>query len=187
MKKKLLTLTLTIFTSLLWSQSSLVKIDAEKSNIHWFAKKVTGEHDGYINLVDGSLEMDGTQLTGGAFEVDMTTINVADLTGEYKNKLEKHLKSDDFFGVDKFPKSHLTFTEVVQKTENHYEIVADLTIKGITAPVSLEMHFEGNEATTKFMVNRAKYNVRYGSNSFFDNLGDKAIYDEFELGITLNY
>jgi len=63
MKKKLLTLTLTIFTSLLWSQSSLVKIDAEKSNIHWFAKKVTGEHDGYINLVDGSLEMDGTQLT----------------------------------------------------------------------------------------------------------------------------
>ena len=71
--------------------------------------------------------------------------------------------------------------------KNHYEITADLTIKGITAPVTFEMHFEGNQASTKFMVDRAKYNVRYGSNSFFDNLGDKAIYDEFQLEVTLNY
>ena len=187
MKKKISTLLLLAFATTLWSQSSIVKINTEKSNIHWLAKKVTGQHDGYISLTNGSLEMDGGQLTGGSFEVDMTSINVADLTGEYKAKLEGHLKSDDFFGIETFPVSNLTFTEVNQKMKNHYEITADLTIKGITAPVTFEMHFEGNQASTKFMVDRAKYNVRYGSNSFFDNLGDKAIYDEFQLEVTLNY
>lgn len=187
MKKKISTLLLLAFTTTLWSQSSIVKINTDKSNIHWLAKKVTGQHDGYISLKNGSLEMDGAQLTGGSFEVDMTSINVADLTGEYKAKLEGHLKSDDFFGIETFPVSNLTFTEVNQKMKNHYEITADPTIKGITAPVTFEMHFEGNQASTKFMVDRAKYNVRYGSNSFFNNLGDKAIYDEFQLEVTLNY
>ena len=71
--------------------------------------------------------------------------------------------------------------------ENHYEMTADLTIKGITHPVTFEMHVEGDSANTKFMIDRSKYNVRYGSNSFFDNLGDKAIYDEFELDVNLKF
>lgn len=129
MKKKISTLLLLAFATTLWSQSSIVKINTEKSNIHWLAKKVTGQHDGYISLTNGSLEMDGGQLTGGSFEVDMTSINVADLTGEYKAKLEGHLKSDDFFGIETFPVSNLTFTEVNQKMKNHYEITADIQSK----------------------------------------------------------
>jgi hypothetical protein len=69
MKKKISTLLLLAFATTLWSQSSIVKINTDKSNIHWLAKKVTGQHDGYISLTNGSLEMDGAQLTGGSFEV----------------------------------------------------------------------------------------------------------------------
>ena len=69
--------------------------------------------------------------------------------------------------------------------KNHYAKEANLTIKGITNPVLFEMHVEGNTGSTKLVVDRSKYNIRYGSNSFFDNLGDKAIYDEFELEINL--
>jgi len=87
--------------------------------------------------------------------------------------------------VEQFPQSSLTITKADQKMANHYEMTADLTIKGITHPVNFEMRIEGYNAQTKLTIDRAKYNVRYGSNSFFDNLGDKAIYDEFELDINL--
>jgi len=187
MKKKIATLLLIAVSTGVWSQSSVLKINTNDSKIHWLAKKVTGQHDGFINLIDGSLELDDEQITGGTFTVDMTSINVADLTGEYKGKLEGHLKSDDFFSVEQFPKSTLKITKANQKMENHYEMIADLTIKGITHPVTFEMHVEGDNANTKFMIDRSKYNVRYGSNSFFDNLGDKAIYDEFELDINLKF
>ena len=185
MKKKIITLFFVAVSTVAWSQSSLIKINTDESKIHWLAKKVTGQHEGFIHFVDGSLEMDGDQITGGTFTVDMTSINVTDLTGEYKEKLEGHLKSDDFFGVEQFPQSSLTITKADQKMANHYEMTADLTIKGITHPVNFEMHIEGDNAQTKLTIDRAKYNVRYGSNSFFDNLGDKAIYDEFELDINL--
>lgn len=187
MKKKIATLLLIAVSTGVWSQSSVLKINTNDSKIHWLAKKVTGQHDGFINLIDGSLELDDEQITGGTFTVDMTSINVADLTGEYKEKLEGHLKSDDFFSVEQFPKSTLKITKANQKMANHYEMTADLTIKGITHPVTFEMHVEGDSANTKFMIDRSKYNVRYGSNSFFDNLGDKAIYDEFELDINLKF
>jgi polyisoprenoid-binding protein YceI len=73
------------------------------------------------------------------------------------------------------------------KMKNHYMMEGDLTIKGITNPISFEMHVEGNSATTKLIVDRSKFDVRYGSNSFFDNLGDKAIYDDFELDVNLKF
>ena len=65
MKKKMITLSL-IFASFAtaWSQSAVIKIDANNSNIHWMAKKVTGEHEGNINLIEGSLEMDGEIISG---------------------------------------------------------------------------------------------------------------------------
>ena len=153
-----------------WGQTKEMSINPEESSIHWLAKKVTGQHDGTIN-----------------FEVDMTSIFVSDLNGEYKQKLEGHLKSDDFFSVDKFPKANLLIKETRQKMPNHYEINADLTIKGITNPVSFEMHIEDNVAMSKLIIDRSKFDVRYGSNSFFENLGDKTIYDDFEIDVTLKF
>ena len=79
----------------------MIQIDASGSTIHWTAEKVTGAHEGNISLIDGNIEMEGDQIKGGSFTVDMTTIISTDLSGEYKNKLEGHLKSDDFFSVEK--------------------------------------------------------------------------------------
>jgi len=79
--------------------------------------------------------MDGAQLTGGSFEVDMTSINAADLTGEYKAKLEGHLKSDDFFGIETFPVSNLTFTEVNQKMKTIMKLL--LTLQSKELPLRL--------------------------------------------------
>ena len=170
-----------------WGQTKEMSINPEESSIHWLAKKVTGQHDGTIKITSGSLTMQNDLISGGNFEVDMTSIFVSDLNGEYKQKLEGHLKSDDFFSVDKFPKANLLIKETRQKMPNHYEINADLTIKGITNPVSFEMHIEDNVAMSKLIIDRSKFDVRYGSNSFFENLGDKTIYDDFEIDVTLKF
>jgi polyisoprenoid-binding protein YceI len=131
--------------------------------------------------------MDGNELTGGMFVVDMTTINVSDLkAGEGKEKLEGHLKSKDFFGVAEHPTATFVFTKV-QKMAGGYEIEGNMTIKKITKPIAFDLKMEGNTAATKLKIDRSKYNVRYGSGSFFDSLGDNTISDKFELNITLKF
>lgn len=164
------------------------KVDVTKSKINWLGKKVTGQHEGTINLKDGTLVFKGKKLVGGSFTVDMNSIVVTDLkTGEGKEKLEGHLKSEDFFGIEKFTTSKLVFKTIAAKGENVYTVTADLTIKEITHPVTFDLTFNGSVATTTFKINRTKYNIKYGSGSFFDNLGDKAIYDDFELTTSLKF
>ncbi|WP_271855461.1 YceI family protein [Patiriisocius marinus] len=162
-------------------------IDTGVSSINWEGKKVLGSHTGTIAFSDGVIEMDGETITGGKFTVDMSSINVTDLkAGEGKEKLEGHLKSDDFFGVTNYPKATLEFTKV-QKMSGGYEVVADLTIKGKTEPIYFDLATTKNTATTSLKVDRTKYNVRYGSGSFFDGLGDKTISDNFNLDVTLKF
>jgi len=172
----------------LMSFSSLMEksVDVEKSQITWKGYKVTGEHEGTINLKSGVLMFDGDKLTGGKFEMDMTSINTTDLEGEYKDKLDGHLKSADFFGVDKHPTAKFEITKAVG-SGNSYKVTGDLTIKNITNPVTFDMTVNGNTATAQLKIDRAKYDVRYGSGSFFDNLGDKTIYDEFDLNVNLSF
>lgn len=162
-------------------------IKTESSKIVWKGYKVTGSQEGTINLKSGSLLFDNDKLTGGEFVIDMTTIVSTGLTGEYKGKLEDHLKSDDFFGVKKFPKATLIFTEVKSKGKNSYTITSDLTIKGKRNSVSFEISIYGNKATASLKIDRTKYGVKYGSTNFFDGLKDKAIYDEFDLVINLEF
>ena len=73
------------------------------------------------------------------------------------------------------------------KTATNYDVTGDLTIKGQTNPITFDLATTANSATTKFNVNRTKYDIKYGSGSFFDNLGDKAIADEFELEVALKF
>lgn len=162
-----------------------VKTDA--STVTWKAYKVTGSHTGTVDLKSGSLSFDGDQLSGGAFEVDMTTLVSTDLEGDSKGKLEGHLKSDDFFSVDKHNTSKLVFTNVKATGKNSYEVTGDLTIKGITKPVVFDVSIYGSKATATLKVDRTKYDVKYGSGSFFENLGDKTIYDEFDLVVDLEF
>lgn len=162
-----------------------VKTDA--STVTWKAYKVTGSHTGTVDLKSGSLSFEGDQLSGGEFEVDMTTLVSTDLEGDSKGKLEGHLKSDDFFSVDKFNTSKLVFTNVKATGKNSYEVTGDLTIKGITKPVVFDVSIYGSKATATLKVDRTKYDVKYGSGSFFENLGDKTIYDEFDLVVDLEF
>lgn len=163
------------------------QIDIEKSTVTWVGKKVTGQHEGTLKLQSGTLEFDGKTLTGGNFVVDMTTIIVTDLEGKGKNNLEGHLKSDDFFGVENHKTARLKITEVKKGRSDSYIVTGDLTIKGKTNPITFNMAVNGNNATASVNIDRTKYDIKYGSSSFFDNLRDKAIDNEFELNVKLQF
>lgn len=165
-------------------------VDVKKSTLAWHGKKVTGEHNGTVELNKGNLIFDGKNLTGGFIEVDMASIKNLDVADEgYRNKLVSHLKSDDFFNVEKYPTTTLKITKVTPKGGTNYDVTGDLTVRGKTAPVTFPatVTLDGNNATATatVVVDRSKYDVKYGSKSFFENIGDKMIYDEFDLKVKL--
>lgn len=162
------------------------KVVIKDSQVKWEGEKLTGSHEGTIDMKEGYFLMDGKELVGGEFVVDMTTINVTDLEGDGKAKLEGHLKSDDFFGVDKYKTSKFVINTVAKKGET-YGISGTLTIKGKSNPIAFDLDMTDGKATTTVKIDRTKYDIKYGSGSFFDNLGDKTIYDEFTLMVNLNY
>jgi len=184
-----------IFLALLfgYSATATTPIEDEKkevkvseSKVTWKGYKVTGSHDGTIDLKSGFLMMDGNKLTGGEFVIDMTSITNTDMTsGNGKEKLEGHLKSDDFFGVENHPTAKLVINSSEIFNKNSYTVKGDLTIKGITKPVTFVLSMFENKATATMKVDRSKFDVRYGSGSFFDDLGDKTIYDDFDLVVDL--
>ncbi|MFP4093507.1 MAG: YceI family protein [Cyclobacteriaceae bacterium] len=183
----ILTLMLVSFTEPIKGTS--YNVDNDKSKLVWTGRKIGGEHSGTIKIKVGNLEMEGNKLSGGSFIIDMSSIVNEDLSGEYKAKLEGHLKSDDFFGVANHPTAQLLITQVKGGKDGKYDITGNLTIKGITHAVNFPatVNASGNQvkAEAKIVVDRSKFDVRYGSNSFFDNLGDKAIYDDFDLEVSL--
>lgn len=167
-----------------------VVIDTEKSTIRWDGYKVTGKHHGQIKIHSGELLFRGEQLTGGHFVIDMHSIEVQDLQGDSRTRLENHLKSDDFFGVETYPQATL---EIIKATSSNqqgaFEIEARLTVKEKTHPILFDATInsagEMTIAEAKMKVDRSLYDVRYGSGSFFDNLGDKTIYNEFDIAVYL--
>lgn len=163
------------------------KVDVSKSTITWIGKKVTGQHNGTVALKDGVLVFKGEKLSGGNFTVNMTTLTSTDLTGDYLGKLNGHLKSEDFFGTEKYPTSKLVFKKIAAKSNGVYTVVADLTIKDITAPVTFDIAVKDKTASTTFKIDRTKYGIKYNSGNFFENLGDKVISDDFELAVTLQF
>ncbi len=162
-----------------------------KSTLKWLAKKVTGQHDGTVAVKSGSLTVNGDQITGGNFVLDMTTIKVTDIKdAESNGKLVGHLNSDDFFSVDKHKEATFNITKVVAKkgeNGNTHEITGDLTIKGITHsitfPAKVTLLKSGFIASARFGIDRTKWDIKYGSASFVDGIGDKAIYDEVEFDL----
>lgn len=163
------------------------KINVEKSKINWVGKKLTGEHSGTITFKEGTLVFTKNKLKGGSFTVDMTSINTTDLTGDYKKNLDGHLKADDFFGVEKHPTAKLDFKLISDNGDGTYNVTADLTIKGITNPITFLIAVKGNTAIAKLNVDRTKYDIKYKSKNFFENLGDNVINDEFELTVNLQF
>jgi len=165
---------------------SVKPIPVTGAKIEWKAYKIAYERWGTIELESGELDFEEGTLTGGKFVVDMTSIQVTSLEGKKKANLEKHLRSDDFFGVNQFPSATMVIT-AVEQTADGYSVTGNFTIKGQTHPLIFPMTVYGNTATAKVKIDRSKYNVRYGSDSFFDNLGDRVIYNEFDLNVTLTF
>lgn len=164
------------------------KVKTSESKVFWKGYKVTGEHSGTVNIKDGKLEFDNGFLSGGSFSIDMASLKVTDLSGGPATKLEGHLKSPDFFGVQNHPTANFKVTKVISRgTPGSYKIVGDLTIKETTKEIKFQAQLSDDKktATAKITIDRSDFNVRYGSGSFFDGLGDKTIYDEFDLEVTL--
>jgi len=163
-----------------------VKIDVEKSSIQWLGKKVGGEHNGTIQLKSADIEMMDNKLQKGSFVIDMSTIKNLDIEDEtYNQKLVGHLNSDDFFAVVKYPTAKLEITEEAEFVDGKAMVTGMITIKGTTREISFVANKNPNTLSARIIIDRSKFNVRYGSNSFFDNLGDKAIDDNFTLDIRL--
>jgi len=166
------------------------KVDTKASQLKWRGEKVTGEHWGYVDLKSGSLTVENGKLTDGEFATDMSTITVKDLEpGEWNDKLLGHLKSDDFFSVAKHPESTFDIRIVKDLGNNKVKITGDLTIKGIKKQISFVATYkiQGDKITAEadMVVDRTRYDIQYGSGSFFDSLGDKTIYDDFTLSIKI--
>lgn len=166
------------------------KIVSAKSNIEWTGKKVTGSHNGTIAITAGTLSLDENQLTGGNFIIDTSSIKILDITDPATNaQFAGHLFSEDFFAIERFPEASFIITQAMHVRGDHYRLTGDLTIKGITNPVSFdaELQVAGDVVTAKgkILVDRTRYDIKFRSGNFFTNLGDTLIYNEFELDVTL--
>ncbi len=166
--------------------ANFYSIDAATSTVQWKGSKITGgAHEGLVKLKEGGLQLTDGVITAGKFTIDMTTISCTDLEGGMRDKLVGHLNSADFFDVE----NHKTANLAITGADAQNNVKANLTIKGKTHPVTFPAKVtESNgtvTATATITVDRSKYDVRYGSNSFFDNLGDKAIDNNISFTVTL--
>jgi polyisoprenoid-binding protein YceI len=165
-------------------------VNKTESQVRWEASKVTGTHWGYVPLKNATLDYSGGKIKGGSFDMDMVNLTVEDLTdAKSKGNLTGHLKSDDFFSVEKFNTSSFKITEAKSSNGTDYTINGNLTIKGITQKVSFpaKVAVVGKKvtATGQIKFDRTKFEIKYRSGSYFEDLADKMIYDEVKLDVKL--
>ena len=185
MKRALLLLTISgLFLVNVGAQNKL-SADTTKTKLLWLGEKVTGQHTGTINLQSGWLNWQDNKIVSGGFDINMASLKDA----EDNKMLQGHLKSDDFFGVAKYPLAKLVITGSTPFDKGTGVVSGTLTIKDITNPIEFKATTQKKDDGTWLFANitidRTKYNIRYGSGSFFDNLGDKTIYDDFKLKVNL--
>lgn len=174
--------------------SETFMLDKQNSKLQWNAKKVTGQHIGTVDIKSGTVIMNGDQVESGSFQVDMTTIMDLDLKKALmRNKLINHLKSEDFFAVEKFPVAKFEIIKIVPLDSGNatHSVSGNLTIKGITHeirfPAILTKVEDGYKLNAEFAIDRTKWDIRFRSGKFFQKLGDKLIYDDihFKLDVVV--
>ena len=161
-------------------------VNVDSSTIKWTGKEITTDsHYGTLGLKQGAVEVSTAGIVSGNVVVDMNSIQCLDMTGRGKTKLEGHLRSDDFFGVQSFPEAALNFTSLSAETSGEIHFTGDLTIKNITHPITFSglIHQSGNNysATINFSFDRTLYDVKYRSGKYFKDLGDKLILDDIDI------
>ena len=161
-------------------------INTETSKIKWTGREITTKiHYGSLKFLDGNISISENEVKGKVI-VDMESLNVEDLSGGSKQRLEGHLKSDDFFSVDKHKTAKLEILSS-EKEGNMFMVNGTLTIKDISHPIKFKLDAKNNKATTKLAFDRSKYNVKFRSGNFFENLGDKLILDDIDLEVELYF
>ena len=165
---------------------NIYNIETAQSQITWTGREVsTSSHYGTLDFISGNFEISNGAIVNGEFIVDMTSINNQDMEGDSKARLEGHLKSDDFFSVESYPTASISINSSELISDGKWNVSADLSIKGFTHPVNFEMISSEDGWSANLVFDRSKYDVRFRSGSFFENLGDKLIYDDIELSINL--
>jgi len=167
------------------------KLQPQLSTLGWAGKAVTHGHEGTMNFTDGELLVKGNAIVGGTVTVDMKSMKATDIKdAESQGKFVGHMSSDDFFGVEKNPTSTFKIVSVAPikgaaKDADNATITGDMTIKGVTQRLSFPAKVGVKDgvaaATGKVTIDRTKFGLKYGSKTFFDSIGDKAIYDNFDL------
>ncbi len=168
------------------STGNELALNTTDSKLHWEGNKVTGKHNGQVNISSGKIILDEEgNLSGGNFVIDMNSIDVQDLEGEYKEKLTGHLKSDDFFDVENHPEAKFEITSVAKaETEGHLLISGNLTLRGVTKNITFDAQInnvtEGNfAATADFNIAREDFGVSYAGKA--DDLISKEINIKIDL------
>jgi polyisoprenoid-binding protein YceI len=171
------------------SQAQNLNQLSSQSYLRWYGEELTGKtHFGNLSFKKAQINLQDGVITSGNFLVNMTSLTVEDLSGGGKAKLTSHLKSDDFFSVEKHPEAILTITQKAKVENGVQSLVGELTIKGINHPVEFTMTLgENNSAKAQLTFDRSKYEVRFRSGSFFENLGDKLILDDIKLEAKLQW
>lgn len=176
-----------LFSSFLTVAQVKFNADTETSVLNWKGFKPTGDHYGTVKVKNGFFTVKDKQVVGGEFEIDMTSIVDLDMDAdsEYNAKLVNHLKSEDFFSVEKYPVASFKISKTEIKGDKTL-ITGDLSIKGKSHSISFlaSVKNEGENLYVKsetFKIDRSKWDVKYQSKSFFADLGDKFIYDDIEL------
>ncbi len=169
---------------------AVYKVDPQKSKVTWTGKKVAGQHTGTVMVGNGEVHVNGSNLELANVKMDMNSIACTDLSGDMSQKLVGHLKSDDFFSVEKHPDAVFEATGFKSGAgANQYIVTGKLTIKGITNEVSFPatVNVSNGKLTANgtAKIDRTKYDIKYSSGSFFKDLGDKVIYDDFEIEFNL--
>ncbi|MDT8418178.1 MAG: YceI family protein [Lutibacter sp.] len=188
-KSKLILFTMAFAAFSFVSQSAFAqdnfKVTVENSNLTWKGYKPTGDHTGTITLASGNISLKNNALTSGSFVAEMSSIKDADGSA----KLEGHLKSEDFFEVTTFPTAKFDITKIENKGAKIH-VTGNMTIKGITKqitfPATLAVNNDNVTLTSEtFQINRADFNIKYKSKTFFNDLKDKFVNDDFDFQVTI--
>ncbi|GAA5082683.1 YceI family protein [Chryseobacterium ginsengisoli] len=166
------------------------KVNSKNSLVEWIGRKVTGAHNGTIEVKDGDFTFENNNLLSGKFVINTRSITILDVEDAETNvQFASHLASDDFFNSDQFPDAVFEIKHAEPDDNNLYYVKGDLTIKGITHSIdtTLQIVKTDNVAVldAKIVIDRTKFNIKFRSSNFFANLGDTLIYNNFDLNVHL--
>lgn len=174
------------------AEADTLTVDVSQSTILWKATEPGEEgHNGSISLQSGQLYVLDSTLVGGQFVIDMNQIEVLDLTGGRKAKLEKNLKGETFFEAETFPTASFTIGDVTPATDSmsNYTLTGNLamkdSVKSISIPVMITMEGGALQAKTPaFTIDRTEWGIVHRS-SIIGTVANKLIDDQVGMQISL--